>query len=621
MLSTGWLSEGRLRSTVIGSLVAVAVGLAVLASGLLDGVERDSRAARFQLRPSTPPSGIAIVAIDDPTFAKLGLQWPFKRRWHAKAIDELMRAGARAIVYDVQFTEPTDQYDDLKLLDSIKNTDGRVVLATTLSDGHGHTNVLGGDQNLRAVNARAGAANLDADPGGLISRFPHDVAGLESLAVVTAERVEGRTLNPGLFSGDGAWIDYQGGIGRFPTLSFADVVQGRFDPSAVRGKIVVVGAAAATLQDVHATPTSGSDLMSGPEIQANAIWTAIHGMPLRSVTWLVDVLLVVLLGVLVPLAHLRLRRIVLAAALTPLAALAFLGLAQLLFDAGWIVDVTAPLVALSVGAVLAVVVSHLTETRERELVGRQKELLEQMVSERTEQLRETQLEVIWRLSQAAESRDEDTGHHIERISALSQALALELGLPAEQAELIGHAAALHDVGKIAVPDRVLLKPGKLDDDEYEIMKAHTTIGASVLSESASPLLQTAEAIARSHHERWDGTGYPNGLVGSQIPLPARICAVCDVFDALMSKRVYKDAWGMDDALAELERAAGTQFDPALVDVFVRIAPVAYEELLRLQAERRLEHHASGHSRLIPLRRRAAEEQEREQEREFAVVPD
>jgi putative two-component system response regulator len=256
------------------------------------------------------------------------------------------------------------------------------------------------------------------------------------------------------------------------------------------------------------------------------------------------------------------------------------------------------------GAVAAIVTSHLLETRERERVARQKDVLEGMVRERTEQLRETQLEVIWRLSQAAESRDEDTGLHIERISALSQALALEIGLPAGEAETIGHAAALHDVGKIAVPDRILLKPGKLDDDEYEVMKAHTTSGAAVLGGSESPLLQIAEAIALSHHERFDGGGYPHGLRGADIPLSARICSVCDVFDALLSRRVYKEAWGMDDAIAELESCSGTQFDPALVRAFVRIAPDAYVQLVREQARRRLDG-AEGKSRLIPLDRHEA----------------
>ena len=175
----------------------------------------------------------------------------------------------------------------------------------------------------------------------------------------------------------------------------------------------------------------------------------------------------------------------------------------------------------------------------------------------------------------AESRDEDTGQHIKRISALSRALALTIGFPLDQADLIGHAAALHDIGKIGVPDRVLLKPGRLDPEEFELMKTHTTIGADVLRGSQSPLLQTAEAIARSHHERWDGRGYPQGLKGAEIPLAARICSICDVFDALMSKRVYKEAWRLDDALAELERCAGTQFDPDLTAAFLAIAEESY----------------------------------------------
>jgi response regulator RpfG family c-di-GMP phosphodiesterase len=130
-----------------------------------------------------------------------------------------------------------------------------------------------------------------------------------------------------------------------------------------------------------------------------------------------------------------------------------------------------------------------------------------------------------------------------------------------------------------VPDHILLKPGRLTAEEFAVMTTHTTIGAGVLSGSKSHLLQVAEAIARSHHERWDGTGYPDGLAGEQIPVTARITSVCDVFDALISKRVYKDAWPVDAALAELERCAGTQFDPQTVSAFLRIAqrdaPTAY----------------------------------------------
>ncbi|HEX4718798.1 MAG TPA: CHASE2 domain-containing protein [Thermoleophilaceae bacterium] len=584
------VDRSRARWAAIAAAFAVAAGMLVLFSGAFDSVERESRSLRFELRQAPRTDDITVVAIDEPTFSKLDKQWPFKRSVHAHLIDMLRRAGAREIVYDVQFTEPTTLKEDGALIAAVRRA-GNVVLATGQMDDHGHTGVLGGDANLRAMHARAGAANLEADPGGTITRFPYEVSRLKTLGVVAAERA-GRALDPGRFGHSGAWIDYRGAPGTFPTLSFADVLRGRFDRSRVAGRIVVIGMSDPTLQDLHATPTSGSDLMAGPEIQANAIATALDGIPLRSAPRPVDVLLVLLLGIAIPLAGLWLPMLR-AAGLVPVLAAAFAVTAQLAFDHGWMVTVVPSLAALLAGAVAMVVVSYLTESRERERVARQKDLLEHLVRTRTEEVRETQLEVIWRLSQMAESRDEDTGLHIERISALSQAIALEIGLPPSDAEMIGHAAALHDVGKIGVPDRVLLKPGKLDPDEFEIMKTHTTVGANVLSGSSSPLLQTAEQIARAHHERWDGDGYPAGLAGAEIPLAARICSVCDVFDALMSKRVYKEAWGLDDALAELIDGAGTQFDPALVEAFVRIAPDAYEELKRQQAMRRLGEKGTG----------------------------
>ena len=176
------------------------------------------------------------------------------------------------------------------------------------------------------------------------------------------------------------------------------------------------------------------------------------------------------------------------------------------------------------------------------------EILEQRVRERTEELRETQLEVVRRLAQAAESRDGDTGAHIERMSLLCARLARAAGWSVEDAERLRHASALHDVGKIGIPDRVLLKPGKLDAEEWKIMQTHAVIGASMLADSRSELLQVAEEIARTHHERWDGTGYPARVRGEDIPLVGRSCSICDVFDALVSPRPYKEAWPVAPSL-------------------------------------------------------------------------
>jgi putative two-component system response regulator len=155
------------------------------------------------------------------------------------------------------------------------------------------------------------------------------------------------------------------------------------------------------------------------------------------------------------------------------------------------------------------------------------------------------------------------------MSRLTHRLALAAGMDRERAEMLLEASALHDIGKIGIPDRVLLKPGKLDADEWELMKTHTTIGAQLLQGSGSEVVQMAERIALTHHERWDGKGYPHGLSGEDIPFESRICTIADVFDALVSERPYKGAWPVSDALAEVARMSGSAFEPWLVDVFLR----------------------------------------------------
>ena len=197
----------------------------------------------------------------------------------------------------------------------------------------------------------------------------------------------------------------------------------------------------------------------------------------------------------------------------------------------------------------------------------QNRLLEEKVSARTREIRETRLEVIRRLGRAAEYRDNETGMHIIRMSLAASILARAVGLGAEQCELLLNASPMHDIGKIGIPDRILLKPGPLDPEEWTIMRRHPAIGAELLSGGGSELMQMAETIAHCHHEKFDGTGYPRGLEGEQIPLAARIVAVCDVFDALLSKRPYKAPWTVDAAVAELDRRAGSHFDPRLVERF------------------------------------------------------
>ena len=207
----------------------------------------------------------------------------------------------------------------------------------------------------------------------------------------------------------------------------------------------------------------------------------------------------------------------------------------------------------------------------------QNQLLEAKVRERTRELVEAQIEIIERLAIAAEFRDDNTGQHTQRVGQMSSLLARQLGLPDSQVSLIARAAPLHDVGKIGVPDTILLKMGKLTTAEFEVVKQHTAIGARILSGGKFPLLRLAEEIAFTHHERWDGGGYAN-IRGHDIPLCGRIVAVADVFDALTQQRPYKPAWPVAEAIAEIDRQRDRQFDPGVVDAFLRVVEKAPETI-------------------------------------------
>lgn len=200
------------------------------------------------------------------------------------------------------------------------------------------------------------------------------------------------------------------------------------------------------------------------------------------------------------------------------------------------------------------------------------EVLDEMVRTRTADLRRTRLQVVQRLGRAAEFRDNETGNHILRMSHISVLLGRALGWNEEDCELLLHASPMHDIGKIGIPDHILLKPGKLTAEEWEIMKTHVTIGARILEGDDSDLLRCARAIALSHHEKWDGSGYPYGLVAEEIPQVGRIVALADVFDALTSERPYKPAWTIDAAVTFIEDNRGRHFEPRLVDLFLDRMP-------------------------------------------------
>jgi len=230
----------------------------------------------------------------------------------------------------------------------------------------------------------------------------------------------------------------------------------------------------------------------------------------------------------------------------------------------------------------------------QEQLRRSKETLEQTVERRTKDLRHAleevtraqreiqagHLDTIRRLTLAAEYKDHDTAGHIERIGRYSQVVGTAIHLQPGTVDLLLHATPMHDVGKLGIPDSILLKPGPLDEEERRIMNTHTTIGGQILSGSTSPVIQMGERVALTHHERWDGSGYPEGLSGEDIPIEARICSVVDFFDALTMDRPYRKAVPNDEVVDMITSSSGSSFDPAIVDIFVQVR----DELETIQSE-------------------------------------
>jgi adenylate cyclase len=360
-------SRGRLRTLLFFAIGLSAGALATLGYGLglFPRLELASVDTRFSLRADpAPPTDVVVVGIDDVTFSETGLRWPFARSVQAKVIDRLTAAGANVVAEDIQFTEPTTpmpgcgarcdslaEDEDAALAESVYyagQAKTKVVLSTTEVEADGSTNVLGG--NLRVLGARAGNGSYIPEADGVIRRFPYRIDGLETFPIVAAERALGHTLDPSALPDTRAWIDFAGPPGTIPFISFSRVLAGTFDRSVVRGATVVVGVTAPSEQDVHPTSTSGERLMSGAELQANAIHTVLEGFPLRDGPSPLDLLAIWILALTPPLLGLRLS------AVTTIAGAALLGgayavAAQVAFAQGIVVAFVYPIGALVLSTV------------------------------------------------------------------------------------------------------------------------------------------------------------------------------------------------------------------------------------------------------------------------------
>ena len=338
------------------ALFAIAVGVIFFVAGLMRSLALESVDARFAIRGEEEPrSELVLALIDERTFDELGLQFPFPRSVHGAVIDEISGDDPRVIAYDVQFTEESEDPREDRALIEASGRAGNVVFSDTEPSAAGESGVFGGEQGLRRARAVAGNGSFEGGPGAVIRRMPFELGGLKGFAVEVAEEATGEEITREDLHGDSAWIDYAGPPETFPAVSFSQVDDQ--PPGFFRDKIVVVGASASTLQDLHPTSTTGETLMTGPEIQANAIATALDGFPLQSSAFGISVLLIVALGLVAPAASLRLSPVPVLGISLATAAL-YVVATQLAFNSGRIIPVVYPLVALTVATIGAVAVSY-----------------------------------------------------------------------------------------------------------------------------------------------------------------------------------------------------------------------------------------------------------------------
>ncbi len=378
-----WRRRRRLLLGVV-AVVTAAAGSAIHATGLLHRSELSTIDARFRIRGPEPSlvRDFVIVGVDSPTFSSFlheaithpgfSDSWPFPRRYHARVIDNLIRAGAREIAFDITFDHPTDTADDFAVYDAVRRA-GHVVLAAINIGAHGSTSVLGGNASLAAVGARAGSANVTVDSDGEVRRMTYEQGGLDTFAVAVAQNAGAPRITPQLFGGPSNLvpIDFAGPPGTVHEIPYSEVYFDRFNAAAVRGKIVIVGNITTAQQDRHATPTTTSgargtgSLMSGSELQANMAATVLARLPLRDAPGWLNVLMIVVLAIVAPLLGLRgwmLRLLVAVVAAAALYAVA----CQLAFNSGRIVAFVDPLAALALSLLGTLAVVTLSEAFERQ---------------------------------------------------------------------------------------------------------------------------------------------------------------------------------------------------------------------------------------------------------------
>jgi adenylate cyclase len=363
--------QGRTYALLLTAVAVASAGIALLLYllGFFHDSELASVDTRFSIRGDQKPrDDIVLVLIDDTTAHELPVRFPFPRSLHGQVIDAVSRDGAKAIAYDVEFLQPTTLSEDEALIDAVANAGpDKVVLADSQPDSEGNSGVFGGQEVLDDIAARAGNAQIGEDSDGVRRRIPFEVGRMETFPLVAAELATGKPVTTDAMGGDVAWIEYAGGVGSYRSIPFSRVLHGKFSAGLFKDKVVVVGASDPTLKDLAKTPTSRSDLMSGPEINANAIATALDSFPIQSTPLVLDLFLIALMGIMVPVASYRLSPIR-AMAIGLFAGALYLVCAQLAFNADRIVPVLYPMIALGLSLVGALLIYYVREAFNRRRV-------------------------------------------------------------------------------------------------------------------------------------------------------------------------------------------------------------------------------------------------------------
>ena len=614
-------------------IVFAAVTLVMLIEhvGFLGGIDTYSYDTSLRIRGSrTVSEKIVLVAVDNRTLTRLG-RWPLQRRNYASLLDRLRQA--EVVGFDLLMTEPTA--DDQLLAAAIQKQGKVILpvyfdddlqpvkpLPAFAPFKTGHIHIEHGIDNV----TRSMFHTLYSQNEPLYS-LPSVMYETVTGTALERQTAVGGTIRQQhdrkLLQLDQRKINFYGPPGSFTQLSLVDVIDGIYPEQFFSGKAVLVGLTAPGIVDEIATPFSQNrNMMFGVEVLANALNNLFDGNSVKEFADWKRQIVALLASFALCIAFMRLNEkkatllLILALVMTTLSTYIllsafdfwlspslFLVSFSLVFFISYIYNLDSA--ARELDSEHSAVTSLLgwengkstASTSGRGLFGllsadsihakiqrliwvehHYGKTLEDTVGQRTRELSDALVminsmsnEMILRLTRAVESKDEGTGQHIVRVGLYAARIAEALAMPADFIESIRFASAMHDVGKIGIPDKILMKPGRFDADEMEIMKRHSVIGGEILADSPYPTIQMAARIALSHHESWDGTGYPEGLKGEEIPIEARIITICDCYDALRSKRSYKYPLDHQTACEIIKQKLASQFEPRVLGVFYEVA--------------------------------------------------